>query len=632
MPVYEVFKDNLPLFEDSERDYDYPYGLDLRPNSELHRKIVTNVLARASKAKEAISQRYDKWAELDRTLSVYIPADEKTAKREVNKSEPIIVPYTYAALDTLMTYIVATMLDEPILKYEGVGPEDVVGATMLEHVIKMQSIKGKLALALYTLFRDSIVYGIGPGSVVWEKKEAYVRRPAPNLFGLFTKKRMVKEVVFEGSVLRPIDPYSFFPDPDTPIQDIQRAEFVGWIERTTIYDVLSRDKEGELFNVKYLYDKKQWKSSLYGSTESGRELIKLGDFSVDSRHADLIYMYINLIPKEWGLSDKKYPEKWLFIVAGDSVVVYAKKLNLDHGMFPVVVGAPEFDGHSVSPISRLEAVFGLQKTADWLFSSHIANVKKSINDMIIVDPFLVNIMDLKTPRPGKIVRLRRAAWGRGVDGVLKQLNVADVTKTHIVDSSIIADIIKQVTGAVDPVQGLIPKRGERVSAAEARGSRRSALGRLEKMVRILGMQVIYDLGYMFASHTQQLMSKEVYVRLEGEFENVLRQEFGTGSVKIRPSDLLIDFDVVVNDGSLPSGEYADLWIQLYQVALSNPQIANTLDMVRVFMHIARIMGAKNIGQFLRRGAKVVPDEMALREAEKGNLVSVEPENGRLLTK
>ena len=39
--------------------------------------------------------------------------------------------------------------------------------------------------------------------------------------------------------------------------------------------------------------------------------------------------------------------------------------------------------------------------------------------MLVVDPYLVNINDLKDPQPGKLIRLRRPAWGRGVDKVVQ---------------------------------------------------------------------------------------------------------------------------------------------------------------------------------------------------------------------
>ena len=125
---------------------------------------------------------------------------------------------------------------------------------------------------------------------------------------------------------------------------------------------------------------------------------------------DVINLYVTLIPKEWNLGDGEYPEKWFFRLAADDVIITCQKANYYHGMYPVAVASPEYDGYSITPIGRLEVLYGLQGVLDWLFNSHVANVRKAINDMLIVDPYLVNINDLKDPEPGKLIRLRRPAW------------------------------------------------------------------------------------------------------------------------------------------------------------------------------------------------------------------------------
>jgi Fe2+ or Zn2+ uptake regulation protein len=37
---------------------------------------------------------------------------------------------------------------------------------------------------------------------------------------------------------------------------------------------------------------------------------------------------------------------------------------------------------------------------------------------------------------------------------------------------------------------------------------------------------MHDLGYMFASHVQQFMSEEVYVKTTGRWQEVLEKEYG----------------------------------------------------------------------------------------------------------
>jgi len=218
-------------------------------------------------------------------------------------------------------------------------------------------------------------------------------------------------------------------------------------------------------------------------------------------------MYIDLLPAEWNLGDSPYPEKWLFSVAAGEVVIQARPLNLNHGMYPVTMAAPDYDGYSIAPISKLETQYGLQHTLNWLFNSHITNVRKALNDMFVVDPYMINIKDLQTPEPGKLIRMRRPAWGRGVRDAVMQLNVTDVTQQNIGNASWIINWMNNLVGTDESMMGSMRQGGpERLTKAEYQGTRQSSFSRLEHMAKVVSMQAMQDIAYFFASHTQQLMS------------------------------------------------------------------------------------------------------------------------------
>ena len=384
-----------------------------------------------------------------------------------------------------------------------------------------------------------------------------------------------------------------------------------------------------MFNVRYLRHLDGKSTLIYDTTHDSIN-DKYDARPANSTHpVDVIYMYINLVPKEWGLGSSEYPEKWLFVLAGDEVIISAKPLGLNHDMFPVSITAPDYDGYSTNPISRMEIVAPLQETMDWLFSSHMANVRKSINDMLVVDPSMINVNDLMTPQPGKIIRTRRSSWGRGVGGAVEQLKVSDITKTNMQDSQYLSDMINRITAASDSLQGMTYNKGEAKSAAEVSQSRQGALSRLEKMAKIISMQALQDVAYMFASHTQQLMQEETYVRVMGQWENDLRAVYGANdTVKVSPLDLVVDYDIVPYDGSLPGGEPADLWINLFQIMSNQPEVAQQFDMTKIFKHIAYQLGAKNIEQFVQQNPmQVMPDEQVQQQAQAGNLVPVGGPNG-----
>jgi hypothetical protein len=416
-------------------------------------------------------------------------------------------------------------------------------------------------------------------------------------------------------------------------------------------DLLDRERnDPELFNVKYLSRLSSRRSSLYGTDDSSRE-IKSGGSSRNqitetvSKPVDVIHMFKKIIPREYGLpgsdfnKDGEYPEKWYFALAADQVVITAKPLGLNHNLFPVCTAAPDYDGRSVTPISRLEIVYGLQHTLNFMFNSHIANVRKAINDMLIVDPWLVNMGDLRTPKPGKLIRLRKSAWGRAnaAKDAVQQLKVMDITANNVNDAQYITDLMDRVSSATHNMMGVMRPGSERRSATEFQGTQSSAMNRLERIARVIGMQALQDIGYMFASHTQQLMSKDTYIRATGDQEKQLTAIFGQkmqeGRLHVTPFDLAIDYDVMVRDGSVPGGNFSQAYVQMLQTAGGNELIASRVDLFKLFKFVMTQMGAKNVDDFELKqqqglppqvpqmNAQIMPDEQVEREVQNGNLVA-----------
>jgi len=451
-----------------------------------------------------------------------------------------------------------------------------------------------------------------------------------------TEVSMLNDLLFEGNDLSNIDPYMWLPDPSVASSDIQQGEFNGWVDRDNYMNLLSEEAipDSGYFNVKYLKHRKDKRSTLAldqsdrakrhrGSKEISRSMTQTVN------PVDVIKMYVNLIPKDWKLGDSEYPEKWYFELAADDVIIACEKADHNHGMYPISVASPEYDGYSITPIGRLEILHGLQHTLDFLFNSHIANVRKAINDMLVVDPYLVNINDLKDPQPGKLIRLRRPAWGRGVDKVVQQLAVQDITRANIADSAYITQWMDRISGADQSMQGAIRMGGpERLTKGEFQGTRSSAVSRLQRIAMIIGLQFMQDVGTQFAVHTQQYMTKQQYIRIVGRHADRLQSMFGKArkSLSVSPYDLAINYDLIVRDGSIPGGNFSDAWIEMFKVIGTTPELMQQFDVTRIFTYIAYQLGAKNVEDFRRNMQQiqptVMPDEQVANQVQRGNLVPV----------
>lgn len=619
--------------------YEYPNGLNLRPGSLLHNNIKNEILNRARESRNQMEKRFPSWNEIDEVLTAYVKlSDVEKTLREKDTSSPstkkpvsIVFPYSYAILETVLTYLCLAFMQDPIFRYEGVSPEDTIGAVLLEKVVELHCNKTKVALALHTHNRDGVAYGIGAAAPMWKSRWGRRTRKveSENPFGEPFRRETKEELLFEGNALENIDPYLYLPDPNVPVQKIQDGSFVGWIDIDNYHGLLEEEySDRSMFNVKYLKHL-LGKHSIFATKESKRQEF-IGGHRLEGQtnilqRVDVINMYVNIIPREWKLSDRDRPEKWLFSLGNDDVLIRAKRLGLDHNLYPIVVSAPEFDGYSATPISRLEVLKGLQGVLDWLFNSHIANVRKAINDMLVVDPYLINMNDLKDPQAGKLIRMRRPAWGKGVKDAVMQLGVTDITQNHIKDSMFIVQQMQKIGGADESMMGAQRKGGpERLTGKEFSGTRSGAVNRMERIARIIGLQSMQDIGYMFASHTQQLMSQETYVKSVGQWQERLMQEYQPKDdrVKVSPFDILVDYDVLVRDGSIPGGNFSEVWVQMFDILAQHPELQSRIDTFRVFSHIARNMGAKNIHEFERVKAEVMPNEQVEEQARQGNIVPV----------
>ena len=263
-----------------------------------------------------------------------------------------------------------------------------------------------------------------------------------------------------------------------------------------------------------------------------------------------------------------------------------------------------------------------------MFNSHVANVRKAIHDMIIYDPYQVNSNDLKNPSEGKLIRLRRPAWGRGVKDVAAQLNISDVTRGNVADSTWIVQWMDRISGADASMQGSLRQGGpERLTSAEFQGTMGGGINRLERIAKVVGLQGMQDIGTFFGHHNKELMETDAYIKLAGDWQDVLVAEFGQpnrGRIPVTPDMLDINYDVIVRDGSVPGGNFSQSWIQLFQILGGNPELAQNFDVVRIFMHIARNLGAKNVNDFVRRGGNInpqsMPNQQVAQQVQRGNLI------------
>ncbi len=618
----------------------YPEGMNLKPGSKLHTFIVEEVLDRARESERFMSTKHDKWRQIDEMNTAFIPADDAELKRQKRDSRTpisIVVPELYSIRETLLAYLMSVYGEGPLFSYSGTGPEDTLGAILLEKVIETQAKKSKMLLALLTSWSDSLTYGIGAVAARWKVKTGtrsviedigYTDPISGRLIPTDRRKKRVPAVTFEGAELYPIDPYLLLPDPNRPIYDIQSMEYFGW-KTSDQYNVLRReeyDAEFGTFNIQYLRGQ-HTRSTIYSADASGLNynVTTEDEYCSKAQPVDSIYMYVDLIPKEWGFGGSTLPEKWLFRVSGDTVVTMAHQIDFDE--FPVAGFAPDASGHEIVPISRLELMYGSQVAANFQHNSHMLATVLGLSNRLVFDPEILNSRDVMSEIPGHPIRSRQAAWGSGgVKDAFAQLQSSDITRGHVADLATTREMMKELSGATSALQGIQRQGGERVTATEFESTRGGALSRLGVLAKKISLQGMMDMGHIVAKMTQDFMTEETYVKVAGTWEAVLRDIHGfkDPTIAVSPFDLLINYDIIPSDGTVLGDESAQDWNNLFAVVAKNPELSQTLDTTRIFMHMARLMGAKNVEDFRRKGGgagmQTLPNQEIVQQQQAGNIV------------
>lgn len=651
------------------KDFYYDYGNlpDMSPDSDCHSKVLQYILDCAMEGKRVVDGVKHEWDALEWNLNSYVPAKQARVWGSADhRPTTIIIPASFAALETFLTYMSSTFFSEPeIYRFTGTnGKKGIIEAALHERLIAKQCLWFQETLRLETMFRDAFTYGFGLVTPTWAKHsvqnpmiqevtsvmEAGLADLIPGIeAGMLLRMLDEDEVLFEGAELQNVHPSNCFLDPSVSINDIQKSEFIGFLHGTNSMQLLRDEEDPEmgLFNCKYVREHAKT-SGMAGHSKFRSDYDKMRKYgdagagqqtSVTRSPVDVITMCAYIIPRELGLSESSRPEKWRFKVACDQFVIQAQPLGLNHGFFPAAACAPSSNGYDLIPVSHLATSFGTQQAIDFFVRSHVANAAKAINDMIVFNPAYIEEEDLLNPGPGKLIRMRQAGYGAAsIDSFIKQLGVTDVTRGHVQDSMWLMDILKQTLGTTDITMGNMGQMPERPTATGINASKMGAFSRLAFMARKCGDQAMNSIAWQKAYMNLQFLGTEQSVSILGRYEQILREEYGlpmnVNDVMVGPFSLGPNFAVQPSHGAMPVIENLEAQTEVVKTMLGvegvAPFLIDRFDFMGMFKNWARNAGFRNLAEFQTANggalpqvqAQVVPDEVAAAEAQAGNIVPV----------
>lgn len=609
---------------------------EIKYGTELHKKIINAIDRRRRFAENARDDFLTDWKKDEDRFLAYLPERDADAARRVKRENEgehsyttIEIPYSYATLMTAATYISSVFLSrDPVYQMQGRHGEPEESRNAVEAIMEYQRMVGEHTVQLFGWILDAGKRGVGFISPHWvEEKETIstieevqAMELGLPLIGKTERKRRIHTIDgFKGNRLRAIRPQHVLIDPRKPVSQIQKGEFFGEELYMSWNAIVKGWQDNEYFNLEALRKYKVGQhDSDFGSTENTlpeRDGYDSLDPMMDLKNFKVTEWTIELSPRDWGLGNTTSPEKWVFLVAEESVIFHARPQGEFHNKFPVAVLEYEIDPHMLFNRSMVRVLEPMQRTISWLVNSHFYNVRKTLNDMFVYDPSRVVAADVKDGRPGKMMRLRPNAYGTDVRTVIQQLPVQDVTAQHLKDLLTVMDFGQRVVGVNDNLMGNLDPRG-RKSATEARIAGSSGAARLKMVAEYMSAEGWSPLLQMMLQSTQQHYDAEMEFRIAGDLVRNLQSK---PTLAVTPEDIRGFYDFVPVDGAAPMDKFAlaNLWRDLIREASSNQMIAMSYNIPDMFGWVAQLAGMKNIQRFK---INVIPDEQAAMQAQAGNLI------------
>lgn len=617
-PAYQPVANQEPIVATaSPPEAGSPIAL-LAPRSPLHAATLEKLLKRLKSSEDKMSQFHSRWQANERRFMAYINRTDfdklladTNAKGDAPSVTTINVPYIYATVWTIVTYLVHTFCGQkPLFQVGSYSAEAVEPARKMETVLQFNADKSKTVRKIFQWMMDGQIYGVGVVRNLWvtewkNKTVATQGSPLGVASPDFAPNTVLQQkqpyLCYEGNDVTSINPYQFFPDPRVPMEEVnRRGEFVFWRNYEGLHTLKRAQAAGTLSWIEAIGSPGGGSRGDNSADASVRDLLTGGDANPGSGNQGYVGNQlsqfhqldqgtIDINPLEWGLGETDDIERWIFTIANKRQIIQAEPFEDEHGKHPVSVIEPNSIGYGFGQLSIVDMLGPIQDVLSWFVNSHMFNVRSALNNMFVVDPNYVEMQDLQNPGPGKFIRLKPAAMGRDIKSVIQQLAVQDVTQNHIENVSAFMRLGDILSGINDTLRGVQPQGGRR-SATESRLTSESGASRQAALARMVSAQGMSELAEMQASNVQQYQTMEFYLKIVGS-EGIL--------TPIHPEGLQGNFYFPIHDGALPLDRVAllDVWKEIWMAVSTNPQLAMQYNGPAIFEYMANLAGAKNISQF-----------------------------------
>lgn len=605
-------------------------------------------------AENALSSRHEAWRRSERTYRVFVDPQEIQGPQEIIQTEveslytyptSIVVPLSFAITQTLVAFWMTLFTtDKPYLRVGWMDQDSEGPARAQELLLQQQLGYNGYELFLYQWLLDAVRYGLSPAKIGWDNvyRNQTVRRfmdfPGPEgplRFQLSHKERVLE---YEGNTFEVIDPFSWRPDNRWPTSQFQRGNYCGESMYRSYYE-LKRWQDLGIYQHVDEVPKKTSPEYFRDSVSDRERITQTNNYfgtSFENYGSDSLNLVeevtLDLIPDEHDLSSSTDVERWIVTLVNRTVIVRAEPFPFDHNDYPYALLESSPDRFAFVNPGLIEIMEPVHQHITWFLNSMIENARKSLNDRLVVDPDVVNMDDVLKPSAGKVIRINSKYWGfpNIAKGAVFPLPVSDVNAQNYKHVGFLIDLVQKISAANDTIQGQLSQEDR--SATEVAGASQQGAQRLRMLGKIFSAQGLVPLTKQLVQNNMQLLSQETYVKtvggLEQEYQGIGRAISGNG-IQISPADIQGLFHFPVSDASSPLDpvRFARTWVQIMQVTLQNPAMAQQVNLGKVWSEMVKGMGVNDPSRLLLPQVQVMPDQQLAAQVQQGNLVPTGQQQG-----
>lgn len=564
---------------------------------------------------------------------------EKVRRVGLDPDQLLEAPVIISQIETAKAIVADTFLSGYPTFGVVAAPDKQAEMEQVETLIAYYEKEGKWRNSLLRFIHTLCAHGLAPYALV--TKTGYDFSGELNLGTNGSMKKRTPWILPE--LLHP-DPYNIVFDYRVPPVDLpEEGEYVGYAKMPpattmkalllSVQDAHGTGADSPLMNLSEWMQTSTPYSSFYlrptiqALKSDGRDAMNRWDIWYDPRRNNTVVgsdparyyhnstvlfrrLWLRLIPSEFKLPGlRNTPTVFEVWVINDSTIVYFQPVYMERNCFPMGIADVHNEGNSYAAKSEPELFYPIQHASSVMLNSVVAGAMRAVDDRALFDPNFVRASDLASKSGSAYVPLVKSlAQDRSLDSVYRSIPFdasASFTLPNLIRE--LVSTAQMLRGRNNFAQGL-PQRGNRTLGEFA-----------EVMQNADSRQQLQALQLESAAFADIKRWIKEFIASNAQSTTMLNQRTKR-SVEISPeviASLSYDFSLATGYFSRRMVANTDMLQEYLRLVLSDEQIRQRVDALKLANYIMALEGVKDLDQFVLQAGPIPPAQPPMPMQEAG---------------